>query len=210
MQVNVVPERAAPAENRPTRWRRNRSNTSSTLSAGVATNPFDYSEDAGPDRQRRSAQRWPSTGRRCCRSAVQLSGILSYRSALPYSAADQRAATGRQAVRPSVPNRATRGAATPPRRSTCASTKIVKVERAPLGERVRRSVQRDQRGELRRLHRDGHVDAVRAADDGRAEAPDPTRIPARFLSAAVATASPTSRRVADGGCAIRCACGCRC
>jgi hypothetical protein len=62
----------------------NRSNTSSTLSAGAATNPFDYSEDAGPtDNDVRHA--FTMNGSSTLPLGVQLSGILSYRSALPYS-----------------------------------------------------------------------------------------------------------------------------
>jgi hypothetical protein len=63
----------------------NRSNTSSTLSGGSATNPFDYSEDEGPTdndvRHNVALNGWTTLS-----LGLQLSGILSYRSALPYSA----------------------------------------------------------------------------------------------------------------------------
>ena len=63
----------------------NRSNTITTLSAGAATNPFDYSEDAGPaDNDVRHA--FTVNGSSSLPLGVHLSGILSYRSALPYSA----------------------------------------------------------------------------------------------------------------------------
>ena len=63
----------------------NRSNTSSTLSTGIATNPFAYSEDEGPtdnDVRHNVAM----NGSTIVPFGVQLSGILSYRSPLPYSA----------------------------------------------------------------------------------------------------------------------------
>jgi hypothetical protein len=63
----------------------NRSNTSSTLSGGLATNPFDFSEDAGPgdsDVRHNVAM----NGSSILPLDLQVSGILSYRSALPYSA----------------------------------------------------------------------------------------------------------------------------
>jgi hypothetical protein len=63
----------------------NRGNTGTTLSAGAATNPFDYSEDAGPaDNDVRHA--FTVNGSSSLPLGVHLSGILSYRSALPYSA----------------------------------------------------------------------------------------------------------------------------
>jgi hypothetical protein len=62
-----------------------RSNTNATLSAGVATNPFDYSEDEGPaDNDVRHTL--VVDGSTSLPWGVQLSGILRYRSALPYSA----------------------------------------------------------------------------------------------------------------------------
>lgn len=62
----------------------NRSNTSTTLSAGAATNPFDYSEDAGAaDNDVRHA--FTVNGSSSLPLGIQLAGILSYRSALPYS-----------------------------------------------------------------------------------------------------------------------------
>jgi len=63
----------------------NRSNTTSTLSTGVATNPFDYSEDEGPaDNDVR--QTVAMNGSTVLPLGLQLSGILSYRSGRPYSA----------------------------------------------------------------------------------------------------------------------------
>ena len=63
----------------------NRSNTSATLSSGVATNPFDYSEDAGPtDNDVR--HNVVMNGSTSLPLGTEISGILSYRSALPYSA----------------------------------------------------------------------------------------------------------------------------
>jgi hypothetical protein len=67
-------------------WASNRSNTATTLSAGTATNPFDYAEDAGPsDNDVRHA--FTMNGSSSLPLGVQLSGILGYRSALPYSGA---------------------------------------------------------------------------------------------------------------------------
>jgi TonB dependent receptor len=64
---------------------RNRSNTNATLSSGSATNPFDYSEDEGPsDNDVRHVL--AVNGITSLPFDVQLSGILSYRGALPYSA----------------------------------------------------------------------------------------------------------------------------
>jgi carboxypeptidase family protein/TonB-dependent receptor-like protein len=63
----------------------NHSNTNATLSAGVATNPFDYSEDAGPtDNDVR--HNLTMNGSTTLPLGVQVSGIFSYQSALPYSA----------------------------------------------------------------------------------------------------------------------------
>ncbi|MQA28989.1 MAG: HAMP domain-containing protein [Luteitalea sp.] len=63
---------------------RNRSNTNSTLSAGRATNPFDYSEDQGPtDNDVR--QSVAVNGMVGLPLGLELSGIVSGRSALPYS-----------------------------------------------------------------------------------------------------------------------------
>jgi hypothetical protein len=62
-----------------------RSNTNSTLSAGAATNPFDYSEDEGPansDVRHTLAVNGSTT----LPLGLQLSGILTCRSGLPYSA----------------------------------------------------------------------------------------------------------------------------
>jgi hypothetical protein len=64
---------------------RNRSNTATSLSGGVVTNPFDYSEDEGfanNDVRHTVAMNGSTT----LPAGVQLSGILTYRSALPYSA----------------------------------------------------------------------------------------------------------------------------
>ena len=63
----------------------NRNNTSSTLSAGAATNPFDYSEDEGPaDNDVR--HNLTVNGSYLLPLDVELSGIAAYRSPLPYSA----------------------------------------------------------------------------------------------------------------------------
>jgi hypothetical protein len=63
----------------------NRSNTNATLSAGTATNPFDLSEDEGPsDNDVRHTV--AVNGASPLPFGIQMSGIASYRSALPYSA----------------------------------------------------------------------------------------------------------------------------
>jgi hypothetical protein len=63
----------------------NRSNTTATLSTGVATNPFDYSEDEGPTdndvRHTVALNGWTTMP-----FGLELSGLATYRSALPYSA----------------------------------------------------------------------------------------------------------------------------
>ena len=62
-----------------------RTNTHTTLSAGTATNPFDFSEDEGPannDVRHTIAV----SGSLVAPLGIQVSGIWSYRSALPYSA----------------------------------------------------------------------------------------------------------------------------
>jgi hypothetical protein len=62
-----------------------RSNTNSTLSTGAATNPFDYSEDEGPaDNDVR--HNLALNGSSLLSLGIQLSGIVSFRTALPYSA----------------------------------------------------------------------------------------------------------------------------
>jgi hypothetical protein len=76
----------------------NRGNTNTTLSAGAATNPFDDSEDAGPaDNDVRHA--FTVNGSSSLPLGVQLAGILSYRSALPYSGTTTGAPSRREAVR---------------------------------------------------------------------------------------------------------------
>ena len=63
----------------------NRSNTSATLSTGVATNPFDYAEDEGPtDSDVR--QIVSVSGSTMLPLGMQVSGLFSGRTALPYSA----------------------------------------------------------------------------------------------------------------------------
>lgn len=62
-----------------------RTNTHSTLSAGTATNPFEFSEDEGPaDNDVRHTI--AVNGSLVVPLGIQVSGIWSYRSALPYSA----------------------------------------------------------------------------------------------------------------------------
>jgi hypothetical protein len=63
----------------------NRSNTASTLSAGTATNPFDYSEDEGPTDNdvRHTVAVSVVTS---MKGGLQLSSVGSFRSGLPYSA----------------------------------------------------------------------------------------------------------------------------
>lgn len=62
-----------------------RTNTRSTLSAGTATNPFEFSEDEGPaDNDVRHTI--AVNGSLVVPLGIQVSGIWSYRSALPYSA----------------------------------------------------------------------------------------------------------------------------
>ena len=63
----------------------NRSNTNTTLSAGGATNPLDFSEDEGPaDNDIRHAL--AINGSTTLPLGMELSGILTYRSAPPFSA----------------------------------------------------------------------------------------------------------------------------
>jgi hypothetical protein len=63
----------------------NRNNTNTTLSAGGATNPFDLSEDEGPaDNDVRHTL--AINGSTTLPFGMQLSGMLTHRSALPYSA----------------------------------------------------------------------------------------------------------------------------
>jgi hypothetical protein len=66
-------------------WATNRNNTNSTLSSGAATNPFDLSEDEGPaDNDVR--HNLVVNGSFQLPQDIQVSGILSVQSALPYSA----------------------------------------------------------------------------------------------------------------------------
>jgi hypothetical protein len=84
VQVNVVPNARHLVKVAYT-LATNRSNTNTTLSGGVATNPFDYSEDIGPtDNDIR--HNLTINGSTTLPLDVQVSGIMSYRSALPYSA----------------------------------------------------------------------------------------------------------------------------
>lgn len=63
----------------------NRSNTNATLSTGTATNPFDLSEDEGPaDNDVRHTV--AVNGSTTFPYGIQLSGLWTYRSALPFSA----------------------------------------------------------------------------------------------------------------------------
>ena len=63
----------------------NRSNTNTTLSGGSATNPFDYSEDEGPS-DNDVRHNLTVNGSATLPFDIQLSGIASYRGALPFSA----------------------------------------------------------------------------------------------------------------------------
>jgi hypothetical protein len=83
-QVNVVPAARHLVKVAYT-LATNRSNTSATLSTGVATNPFDYAEDEGPtDNDVR--QIVAVSGSTMLPLGVQVSGLFSGRTALPYSA----------------------------------------------------------------------------------------------------------------------------
>ncbi len=63
-----------------------RSNTSTGLSTGGTTNPFDLSEDLGPDDNDRRHNLVVDASYLIPRIDVQVAGTTSYRSALPYSA----------------------------------------------------------------------------------------------------------------------------
>jgi hypothetical protein len=83
-QVNVVPAAGHLMKVAYT-LATNRSNTSATLSTGVATNPFDYAEDEGPtDNDVRHIVAVSGSTR--LPLGVQVSGLFSGRTALPYSA----------------------------------------------------------------------------------------------------------------------------
>ncbi|HMF59805.1 MAG TPA: TonB-dependent receptor, partial [Vicinamibacterales bacterium] len=83
-QVNVVPGAQHLVKVAYT-FAANRSNTSATLSTGVATNPFSYAEDEGPtDNDVR--QIVAVSGSTMLPLGVQVSGFFSGRTALPYSA----------------------------------------------------------------------------------------------------------------------------
>lgn len=84
LQVNLVPTADRLLKIAYT-LARNRNNTNSTLSAGAATNPFDFSEDEGPaDNDVRHSL--AINGSSALPLGVQLSGLLMVRSALPFSA----------------------------------------------------------------------------------------------------------------------------
>src|SRR5207247_11415183 len=61
------------------------SNTATGLSTGGITNPFDFSEDLGPDNNDRRHNLVVDGSYLVPRIDVQLAGITTYRSALPYS-----------------------------------------------------------------------------------------------------------------------------
>jgi hypothetical protein len=84
VQVNLVPSGRHFAKVAYT-LSTNRNNTGATLSTGTATNPFDYSEDEGPaDNDVRHVL--TANGSSVAPFGIQLSGIVTYRSGLPYSA----------------------------------------------------------------------------------------------------------------------------
>jgi hypothetical protein len=84
VQVNVIPSAGRLLKVAYT-LAANHNNTNTTLSAGAATNPFDFAEDEGPaDNDVRHTL--AVNGSAAFPLGTQLSGILTYRSALPYSA----------------------------------------------------------------------------------------------------------------------------
>jgi Carboxypeptidase regulatory-like domain/TonB dependent receptor len=83
-QINIVPSARHLVKAAYT-LATNRSNTSATLSTGVATNPFDLAEDEGPtDNDVR--QIVVISGSTTLPLGLQVSGLFSSRTALPYSA----------------------------------------------------------------------------------------------------------------------------
>jgi carboxypeptidase family protein/TonB-dependent receptor-like protein len=84
VQVNVIPSADRLVKIAYT-LAKNRSNTKTTLSAGAATNPFDFAEDEGPA-DNDVHHTLAINGSTDLPLGTQLSGILTYRSALPYSA----------------------------------------------------------------------------------------------------------------------------
>lgn len=84
VQLNIVPESDRLVKIAYT-LASNRSNTNTTLSTGAATNPFDYSEDEGfADNDVRHTL--AINGSTTLPLGMQLSGLWTYRSALPFSA----------------------------------------------------------------------------------------------------------------------------
>lgn len=84
VQVNAVPEPRTFVKLAYT-LASNRSNTAATLSTGASTNPFDLSEDEGPtDQDVRHIL--ALNGAHLLPLDIELSGIVSYRSGLPFSA----------------------------------------------------------------------------------------------------------------------------
>ncbi|HKY21462.1 MAG TPA: TonB-dependent receptor [Vicinamibacterales bacterium] len=84
LQVNIAPSRAYVAKVAYT-LAANRNNTNATLSTGAATNPFDSAEDEGPaDNDVRHVL--TVNGSSLLPLGIELSGIVSCRSGVPYSA----------------------------------------------------------------------------------------------------------------------------
>ena len=98
------------------------SNTSTGLSTGGTTNPFDLNEDLGPDDNDRRHNVVFDGSYLVPKIDVQLAGITTYRSALPYSVSAP-ASSSTPIRSPIGRSRATRAAAPSKRAPTCASAR---------------------------------------------------------------------------------------
>ena len=155
------------------------SNTSTGLSTGGITNPFDFNEDLGPDNNDRRHNVVFDASYIVPKLDVQFAGLASYRSALPYSVSTSLQLDSDPFSDRPEPRNSRRGA-----EENNVDVRISKIFRfggTVHGDGVLGDVQRVQLGQLAALPGQPAVRAVRAAADRRAEAAPAARIPVRFL-----------------------------
>ena len=156
------------------------SNMSTGLSTGGVTNPFDLDEDLGPDDNDRRHNLVLDGSYLVPRIDVQAAGIISYRSALPYSVSTSFQLDSDPFSDRPEPRNSRRGDRE--KNFDLRFSKIFRFGAEVHGDGVLGDVQRVQRGQLAALPGRPAVLGVRPAVDRGTEAAPAARVPVRFLT----------------------------
>ena len=187
----VPARRPTAAPGCPIRCRRRASNTSTGLSTGGTTNPFDLNEDLGPDDNDRRHNFVLDGSYLVPKIDVQLAGITTYRSAVPYSVSTSFQLDADPFTDRPEPRNSRRGATE--KSTDLRVSKIFRLRGRVHGDRVLGDVQRLQRRQLAALSGQPAVGAVRPAAHRGAEAAPAARVQVRFLRLRPAQILPLSR-----------------